>query len=121
MQRLLGVLSGDALWALRAIGLPVGLLVFGGEAVQHLVSGDLLDEPASFIFVPRCYQLMPQLPPAQLRALLGQSDEQLLVFVPGETQPLALAKSLAVPLSMRLLYVLAAKHPQTPLEPVVRS
>lgn len=119
LQRLLGVLSGDALWALRAIGLPVGLLVFGGEAVQHLVSGDLLDEPASLLFVPRCYQLLPQLPPAQLRALLGQSDDQLLVFVPGETQPLALPKSLAVPLSMRLLYVLAAKHPQTPLEPVV--
>ena len=56
VQRLLGVLSGDALFALRAVGIPAGLLVFGGESVQHLVAGRLFEEPAPQVYVPRGLQ-----------------------------------------------------------------
>jgi hypothetical protein len=109
LQRLLGLLSGDALWSLRAVGLPSGLFVFGNDAVQQLVSGQLLDEPAPLLFVPRSHQLLPELPATQLRALLSQSDEQLILFLPGEAQPLSLSKSLSQPLSLRLLSGLSVK------------
>jgi len=117
LQRLLGLLSGESLRTLRAVGLPVGLLVFGGDTVQHLIAGQLLDELAPQVFVPRGWQLLPELPPSQLRALLSQSEDQLVLFVPGEAQPIAIAKSLAVPLSLRLLSVLTTKVGEALLEP----
>lgn len=110
LQRLLGLLSGDALWSLRAVGLPSGLFVFGNDAVQQLVSGQLLDEPAPLLFVPRSHQLQPELPSTQLRALLAQRDEQLILFLPGEAQPLSLSHTLSQPLSLQLLSGLSVQE-----------
>lgn len=116
LQRLLGLVSGDALWSLRAVGLPLGLLVFGNDAVQQLVSGQLLDEPAPLLFVPRSHQLLPELPPTQLRSLLSQGDDQLIVFLPGEAQPLSVSRAHSQPLSLRLLSSLTPKeHVAQPL------
>lgn len=117
VQRLLGLLSGDALFALRAVGIPAGLLVFGGESVQHLVAGRLFEEPAPQVYVPRGFQLLPELPPSQLRSLLGQSEDHLILFVPEEAQPLSVNRSLALPLSLRLLTALASKVADSIIDP----
>lgn len=110
LLRLFGLLSGDALWSLRAVGLPSGLFVFGNDSVQHLVSGQLLDEPAPLLFVPRSHQLLPELPPEQLRSLLSQGEDQLIVFLPGDAQPLSVSRSHSQPLSLKLLSGLASKQ-----------
>jgi hypothetical protein len=41
----------------------------------------------------------------------------LVVFLPAETQPIAVPKSLASPLSLRLLQSLATKLPDALIEP----
>lgn len=117
LQRLLGLLSGESIFSLQAVGLPAGLFCFGSSAVQHLCAGQLYDETAPQVFVPAGSRLLPELPPPQLRTLLTQSEDQLVLFLPTEPQPLAVPKSLSSPLSLRLLQSLRSKLPETLLEP----
>lgn len=117
LQRLLGLLSGEAIFSLHAVGLPAGLFCFGSAAVQHLCAGQLFAEVSPQVFVPARTRLLPDLPPSQLRALVQHGDDHLVVFLPAETQPIAVPKSLASPLSLRLLQSLATKLPDALIEP----
>ncbi len=117
LQRTLGLLSGESIFALQAVGLKQGLFCFGSDAVLHLCTGQIFEEVAPQLFVPMRSRLVPQLLPTQLRTLLGQTDDQLVVFLPPETQPIAVPRALATPLSLRLLSSLSSKVTETVGEP----
>lgn len=103
LSRLLYMLPATLLGGLAAVCLDEGVLVLGAHGVHALPLGMLLYEPAAGVFVPLGWELLPRLPGELLAAQLGGTEERILLFLPDQSQPLALPRAQLQPLSQQLL------------------
>lgn len=103
LSRLLYMLPATLLGGLEAACLDEGVLVLGAQGVHALPLGTLLYEPAAGVLVPLGWELLPRLPGELLAAQLGGTEERLLLFLPDQSQPLALPRVQLQPLSQQLL------------------
>lgn len=103
LSRLLYMLPATLLGGLMAVCLDEGVLVHGAQGVHALPLGMLLYEPAPGVLLPLGFELLPRLPGALLAAQLGGTEERILLFLPDQSQPLAVPRAQLQPLSQQLL------------------
>lgn len=112
LSRLLYTLPAALLGGLVAACIDEGVLVLGAQGVHGLPLGTLLYEPTARVFIPLGWEFLPRLPGELLAAQLGGVGDRCIVFLPGQTQPVALPRAQLQPLTQQLL---------APMLPTVRS